>query len=515
MRTRRAQSVRSPLPPLFAAAAVATLLLLTTCGGGGGGGVGPTLTIITSSLPDAIIGETYNQTLSASGGTPPYTWTLASGSAPPPPGLTLSSQGHISGMPEPQGAPVSFDFTVVARDSASRSAQAKLRIVVVKRLEVITSTLPDGNVGVFYFAWLYGGGGVGDWAWSLAPDSEPLPPGLELVGYVWQAMIRGTPTSSGTFSFTVQVKDSGNPGQTATRRLTLFLDDRLVIATTLLPFGVVAQPYREPILAYGGTRPYTWELTSGTLPSGLAFDAATGEVVGTPSQDGHFDISVRVVDSSTPPESASASVTLQIRPLLAIATNRLADGLVDEGYTQSLDVVGGRPPITLRVSSGSLPPGLTLGAGTNPEGQYFFVTGIPPQVGTFYFTLEATDSSAPPSVVTKDLSIRINTRLRFTTTSLPVGLEGDRYDATLSASGGVAPYRWGILYGQPLPQGLTLNPETGQLSGAPANVLNESLEFYVEDSSYPAQCAYRWLTLNIVGRLSITTSSLPPARAAG
>jgi hypothetical protein len=85
-------------------------------------------------------------------------------------------------------------------------------------LEITTSSLPNGNLGVPYGAQLTASGGVPSYYWSLAPGSGPLPPNLNLAG---NGYISGTPTSSGTYNFTARVNDSG--GHTADRGLALVI----------------------------------------------------------------------------------------------------------------------------------------------------------------------------------------------------------------------------------------------------------------------------------------------------
>jgi hypothetical protein len=84
------------------------------CDGGGGGALEITTTC---PLPGGRLNQPYSVTLQATGGTPPYTWSLASGSLPR--GLTLSSNGVISGTPTATGL---FPFTITVTDSASPKA---------------------------------------------------------------------------------------------------------------------------------------------------------------------------------------------------------------------------------------------------------------------------------------------------------------------------------------------------------------------------------------------------------
>ena len=94
-------------------------MILTGCGSGGGSSSPPaSLTISASSLPAASQGVLYSEFLTATGGTPPYTWSVIAGSLPP--GITLSSTGELLGVATSGG---SFTFTVQVVDS-SQSAQA-------------------------------------------------------------------------------------------------------------------------------------------------------------------------------------------------------------------------------------------------------------------------------------------------------------------------------------------------------------------------------------------------------
>lgn len=79
----------------------------------------------------------------------------------------------------------------------------------------------------------------------------------------------------------------------------------LQITSTTLPNGEVEKAYQATLAATGGTPPYTWEITSGTLPPGLAL-AASGVISGTPTQAGTFPTSFRAQDSATPTPAATA-----------------------------------------------------------------------------------------------------------------------------------------------------------------------------------------------------------------
>ena len=125
------------------------------------------------------MGVPYSATLQASGGTPPYTWSLDSGSLPA--GLTLnSSTGAITGTPTAAGT---SPFTAKVTDSASQSDTQPLSIAVapapVAPPTITTTSLPDGTVGTTYGQTLAAVGGTPPYTWSLQPGSS-LPPGSRL-----------------------------------------------------------------------------------------------------------------------------------------------------------------------------------------------------------------------------------------------------------------------------------------------------------------------------------------------
>jgi hypothetical protein len=101
----------------------------------------PALSITTSSLPPGMVGIAYSQALGASGGEPPYTWSLTSGSLPV--GLNLAANGTISGTP---GAAGSGSFTVRASDRGANSTTAVLSVTInPPGLTITTSSLPAGR----------------------------------------------------------------------------------------------------------------------------------------------------------------------------------------------------------------------------------------------------------------------------------------------------------------------------------------------------------------------------------
>jgi hypothetical protein len=267
----------------------------------------PPLIITTTSLPNGTIGTTYTQTLQASGGVPPYSWSLTGGSLPA--GLTLSSAGVISGTPT--GTATTSNFTVTVTDSKSATKSAGLSITVIQPpLSVTTTSLPGGSLGNAYSQNLQAIGGTPPYTWSISAGA--LPTGLTLSNPSTGA-ITGTPTVTGTFNFTAKVTDSATPtAGTATAALSITINAALAITTTSLPGGSVSTAYSATLVASGGAQPYTWAITSGNLPAGLSINSTSGTISGTPTATGTSDFTVTATDSESPAVKASAALSIII-----------------------------------------------------------------------------------------------------------------------------------------------------------------------------------------------------------
>ncbi|MBI5003692.1 putative Ig domain-containing protein [Candidatus Kaiserbacteria bacterium] len=261
--------------------------------------VNPSVTITTISNPtDATINAAYSQILTATGGTVPLTWGLLSGSLPP--GLTLSETGVLSGIPTATGV---FNFTAHVTDANNSSANQVLSIVVNSAPIITTSFVPDATANAVYSQSLQATGGTAPLTWSLLSGS--LPAGLALNS---EGTIVGVPTTTGTYTFTVQVTDIYNIS--ANQSLTIQVHPALHITTTNLPNGKVDKKYSRSVHAAGGTAPFVWSIISGTLPTGLSFDSGTGVISGIPTIAGTVNFTVKVLDSNN--ASSTQSLSIQV-----------------------------------------------------------------------------------------------------------------------------------------------------------------------------------------------------------
>jgi len=171
---------------------------------------GTTVTVTTTSLPNAALGVFYSQALQVTGGSAPYTWATLTGTLPT--GLSLSSGGVISGTPTVAGT---YTFTVKATDAGANIGNSGTLSITVPGISVTTTTLNPASVGVAYTQTLTETGGTGPFTWALTAGT--LPAGITLsAGGVLSGTTSDVPTA---YPITVTVTDSLS--NTASAALTL------------------------------------------------------------------------------------------------------------------------------------------------------------------------------------------------------------------------------------------------------------------------------------------------------
>jgi hypothetical protein len=156
------------------------------------------------------------------------------------------------------------------------------------------------------------------------------------------------------------------------------------LACPLANTGEVGIPYSSSLTASGGTAPYTFAITVGTLPPGLALNASTGLISGTPTTPGTYPYTAQVTDTNGLIGTASCSITIVVLGLACPSFGTLDTGVF---YSASFTASGGTPPYgPYAITSGSLPPGMTLNTATG------LVSGTPTAPGTYPYTGQVTDS---------------------------------------------------------------------------------------------------------------------------
>jgi Putative Ig domain len=208
-----------------------------------------------------------------------------------------------------------LSVTVTATSVADNLSNGFFMLTIVPRPSITTTSLPSVTAGGTYSATLQVSGGAPPYSWSISSDS--LPTGFSLSN---AGTISGTSCPANTTKFTVQVADSANPPFTASAPLSVTVTVvPLSIATAALPDGVTDTIYSQLAQVAGGISPYTWSVTSGSLPSWATLNASTGTITGIPGTPGTADFTLQVAESAC--SALSSTQALSITVLTAPTAN--------------------------------------------------------------------------------------------------------------------------------------------------------------------------------------------------
>ncbi|MGE0884374.1 MAG: putative Ig domain-containing protein [Blastocatellales bacterium] len=252
----------------------------------------PALTLNPASLPNGAVGAAYNQSFNVSGGRVSENFILTLSGGALPPGLVLDD--GLVGTPTTPGT---YRFTVMMRSSLSLCPAVRSYTLTITSpcasININPVTLPDGRAGEIYSQAFTVTGGSG--AYNFTISAGVLPNGLSLSP---SGLLSGAPMAFGDFNFNVRATDAS--GCTGLRAYSLHINQpcgTLILNPASLPEGTVGAVYNQTVTATGGTAPYAFTVSAGTLPNGLSL-AANGALTGTPNTSGGFNFTVKVTDTN-------------------------------------------------------------------------------------------------------------------------------------------------------------------------------------------------------------------------
>jgi Putative Ig domain len=268
---------------------------------------------IQATLPSASIGKAYSAVLSISGGRAPYNFLVTGGALPP--GLALNPRtGSISGDPTQAGT---SQFTILVTDIAG-SVEIPGHPGTIADSGTHTFTMVVGpcvacsNVQISPANPSVAANGKIQFTATITNTNNPAVTWSANAGTISSGGLFVAPATTSTRTVQIVATSVAQPADQATTTITVTSGSAsdLRVATASVPAASKGVAYTTSLTASGGSAPYQWKVASGSLPSGLQLNSATGVISGSPAQVGTYTFTVSVSDPSA--YSAQQSLTLAV-----------------------------------------------------------------------------------------------------------------------------------------------------------------------------------------------------------
>ncbi|MEO5625702.1 MAG: putative Ig domain-containing protein, partial [Dokdonella sp.] len=303
---------------------------------------------------NAVVGVAYSQTLAVSGGVAPYNLVLSASSPALPSGLTLASNGNLSGTPQ-AGTSGSYALLVDVSDAASCSLASVPVTLIVDEASAITSaastTFTVGTAGNF----------------NVTTTGQPLPSlsetGALPTGVTFNTgtgLLSGTPAAGTAGSYPITFTASNGVGAPATQNFTLTVDEASAITSANATSFTVGTAGTFTVTATGSPAPTLSE--TGALPSGVTFNTGTGVLAGTPAAGtgGTYAITFTATNGVGAPATQNFTLTIDEAPAITSA-NTIAFTI---GAAGTFNVTASGFPLPALSETGALPTGVTFNTAT-------------------------------------------------------------------------------------------------------------------------------------------------------
>lgn len=451
----------------------------------------------------AHVAQVYNAAFTAFDGSGSG-YVFSSIGNPLPAGLSLINDGdgtaHLSGTPSQAGTFAGLQIGVT--DSANNTAASTIfTIAVAPDLQISGNPPAIANVGTLYSTQFSASGTSGAVTYAVASGS--LPAWLSLNPTT--GVLAGTPSASdvGTVGpITVSVTDSASTA--VSNVITISVSSPLVFANSNATI-YQGDPYAIDLVSItsGGVAPYTYAMISGSIPAGIAVSSTGGNTGNQLSATVITGTSATSTFKVTDTFGRETTATISLSVVLPSApSGSFVAGAVSDNYNSGpLQTNGGVAPFIWNVSSGTLPPGLSLNSSTG------IITGAPTTAGNYTFVVTAKDSRSITSAGSSQ-SVAIATALTLTGTSSVTGVSGD-FSYAPTVTGGVGGNVFSATNGTGTlaDLGLSLNTSTGEISGT-AIIGNWSGSISVVNAAGTTKTLSLSIVIKPAGQSNITSWAL-------
>lgn len=257
---------------------------------------------LSAALPTGQVGSSFTASIEVTGGKSPYQFSISWGALPQ--GLSLDkSSGAISGTPTKGG---SFGFGVHVTDSAGASGASPFQISVSDSSSIVVTLTPATTT--------VQSAGTAQFTAAVSNTSNTAVTWSTSDGAINASGLYKAPNVTTNTRVTITAVSNADASKSGTATVTVTpasQQSQLTVTTTGLTGITSGVTYAANLKASGGTAPYSWSMSSGTLPSGIGLQSA-GSISGTTTQTGQYSFVVMVSDSSSPKQTATQSLALTV-----------------------------------------------------------------------------------------------------------------------------------------------------------------------------------------------------------